>query len=164
LACPPPLSDVATIMIKTGMRPKEVFTLKADKVFFDKCYLQVKGSKTPLPNRKVHFSPKVKNILERRRQSSPKIGCSRKETRPTILNIQVCNFWHLPLVKKLKFDFDLYDCRHTFATRAIERGVDLLTLAALLGHKDTKMLSRYVHPSEDMKREAMQKMGLAKAV
>ncbi len=74
------------------------------------------------------------------------------------------HFWHLPVVKKLKFDFDLYDCRHTFATRAIERGVDLITLAAMLGHKDTKMLSRYVHPSEEMKRHAMRKMSIAKAV
>ena len=74
------------------------------------------------------------------------------------------HFWHLPVVRKLKFNFDLYDCRHTFATRAIERGVDLITLSALLGHKDTKMLSRYVHPSEEMKVAAMQKMYLAKAV
>ncbi len=74
------------------------------------------------------------------------------------------HFWHLPVVRKLKFDFDLYDCRHTFATRAIKRGVDLITLSALLGHKDTKMLLRYVHQSEEMKAEAMRKMYLAKAV
>ncbi|HXG85261.1 MAG TPA: site-specific integrase [Pyrinomonadaceae bacterium] len=164
LACPPPLSDVATIMIETGMRPKEVFTLKADKVFFDKGYLQIIDSKTPSSNRKVHFTPKVKSILHRRAAKFPDGWLFPKRDVPGNPRYSSMHFWHLPVVKKLKFDFDLYDCRHTFATRAIERKVGESTLAALLGHKDTKMLSRYVHPSEDMKVEAMRKMGLAKAV
>lgn len=164
LACPPPLQDVATIMIETGMRPKEVFTLKAEKVFFDKSYMQITDSKTPSSNRKIHFTPKVKSILERRAAKFPDGWLFPKRDVAGKDRYTSMHFWHLPVVKKLKFDFDLYDCRHTFATRAIENGVDLITLAALLGHKDTKMLSRYVHPSEEMKADAMRKMYLAKAV
>lgn len=42
--------------------------------------------------------------------------------------------------------FRLYDLRHTWATRAAEAGVDLVTLAALLGHSKIVMVMRYAHP------------------
>ncbi len=44
------------------------------------------------------------------------------------------------------------------ATRAAQAGVDVLTLAALLGHATVQMTSRYVHPSDQRKREAMEKL------
>jgi integrase len=54
--------------------------------------------------------------------------------------------------------FRLYDFRHTFATRAVEAGVELPVLKELLGHTDIRMTMRYVHPSDRAKREAIQKM------
>jgi len=41
----------------------------------------------------------------------------------------------------------MYDLRHTFATRAVERGVDLPKLAAILGHANLRSIMRYVHVS-----------------
>jgi integrase len=58
----------------------------------------------------------------------------------------------------LGFNFRIYDARRTFATRAIEDGVDLITLAAILGHSNLKMLTRYAHPSEKLKADEMRKM------
>ena len=55
--------------------------------------------------------------------------------------------------------FRLYDLRHTYATRAAQAGVDVLTLAALLAHTTVQMTSRYVHPTDQYKREAMEKLG-----
>jgi integrase len=54
--------------------------------------------------------------------------------------------------------FRLYDLRHTFATRAAEAGVDLVTLAAMLGHSRVQMVMRYAHPSEEHQFNAMRKM------
>jgi integrase len=39
--------------------------------------------------------------------------------------------------------FLLYDLRHTFAPRAVARGVDLPMLSAMLGHTSIQMTMRY---------------------
>ena len=50
--------------------------------------------------------------------------------------------------------------RHTFATRAVEKGVDIATVSGLLGHADvTTTMHYYVHPREDSMRQAMAAMG-----
>lgn len=46
--------------------------------------------------------------------------------------------------------------RHTFATRALEAGVDFKTLSIILGHSDINVtMNRYAHVLEDTKRKAM---------
>ena len=46
--------------------------------------------------------------------------------------------------------------RHTFATRALEAGVDFKTLSVLLGHSDINVtMNRYAHVLDDTKRQAM---------
>ena len=52
----------------------------------------------------------------------------------------------------------MYDLRHTWATRAAMSGIDLVTLAALLGHSKINMVMRYAHPTEAHQRQAMKKL------
>jgi site-specific recombinase XerD len=49
----------------------------------------------------------------------------------------------------------LYDLRHTFATRMAEEGIDLATLAKILGHNSIRIVERYVHPTAEHKKSAM---------
>ena len=50
--------------------------------------------------------------------------------------------------------------RHTFATRAIECGMDVKSLSEILGHKNpTVTLNRYVHSLMEHKRAMMDKLG-----
>lgn len=47
--------------------------------------------------------------------------------------------------------------RHTFATRAIEKGADPKTVSVLLGHADVSItLNRYTHVMEEQKRKTME--------
>jgi integrase len=53
------------------------------------------------------------------------------------------------------FDFLLCDFRHTFATRTAQDGIDLATLAKILGHNSIRIVERYVHPTDEHKKSAM---------
>ena len=58
-------------------------------------------------------------------------------------------------VRKLNF----HALRHTFATRALECGMDIKTLSELMGHQNaTITLNRYAHSMMDTKIIAMNKL------
>jgi len=65
--------------------------------------------------------------------------------------------------QSLDLVFRLYDCRYTFATRAVESGIDLLVLSSILGHSNLKMVMRYAHPSEKLKADAIKQIGKREA-
>jgi integrase len=68
------------------------------------------------------------------------------------------NSAHTATVKRSKVvPFRLYDLRHTWATRMAMAGVDLVTLAAMLGHSRIQMVLRYAHPTEEHQFAAMEK-------
>ena len=121
LASPPPLSDVAALMLETGMRRTEIYTLKQREVELEKNFLQVVGGKTKASNRKVWLSDKAANILRARLKNiAGEYLFPKSEAEPDVPLFQI-NKLHLKTVKRIGFDFRLYDCRHTFATRARRR-------------------------------------------
>jgi len=64
----------------------------------------------------------------------------------------------------LKAEMDAINChalRHTFATRAIEKGFDIKSLSEILGHSSVRFtLERYVHSSPELKKSHMEKLAL----
>ena len=55
--------------------------------------------------------------------------------------------------------FTFHALRHTFATRALERGMDYKTLSAILGHYSVAFtMDTYVHSMDEHKRHEMDKM------
>ena len=65
------------------------------------------------------------------------------------------------LLNKLKIPHKgFHSLRHTFATRALECGMDVKTLSELLGHKNaTITLNRYAHSMLEHKAEMMNRLG-----
>lgn len=65
------------------------------------------------------------------------------------------------LLKRLNIQHrGFHSLRHTFATRAIECGMDVKTLSEILGHKNpTVTLNRYAHSLMEHKKEMMNKLG-----
>lgn len=55
---------------------------------------------------------------------------------------------------------NFHSLRHTFATRALETGMDVKTLSEILGHKNaTVTLNRYAHSMLEHKQEMMNQLG-----
>ena len=69
------------------------------------------------------------------------------------------------LHKKILQDAELehlrfHDLRHTFATTALQNGVDVKTVSAMLGHFDAGFTLRtYTHATRQMQEQAAEKMG-----
>lgn len=65
------------------------------------------------------------------------------------------------LLKRLQIPHKgFHALRHTFATRALEIGVDVKTLSEILGHKNANVtLQRYAHSMPEHKKDVMNKIG-----
>ena len=54
--------------------------------------------------------------------------------------------------------FTFHDLRHTFASNLVMNGVDIVTVAELMGHKDLSMTKRYSHPTPEHKKQAIKSL------
>lgn len=160
-----PLADVARIILDTGMRPEEVFRIESANVDLTQRSIFNPFGKTKAAKRKLTMTEDVWVILKKR------VGCSASkyifqspdDSEKAIGSVRKA---HDGAVRRGKIQpvFRLYDLRHTYASRAVMAGVDLPTLAALLGHTTIQMTMRYVHPAEEHKREAAKKIENYKAL
>lgn len=149
------LCDLSRLMINQGMRPDEVVALRKFDVNLARGQLQIQSGKSAAARRTLDLTPESCEILARRMagQSSWIFPAPRKPGH----HITRLNNAHDAVCEKGGLAFCLYDLRHTFATRMAEAGVDLATLAAILGHGSIRIVQRYVHPTAEHKRAAMVK-------
>jgi site-specific recombinase XerD len=57
-------------------------------------------------------------------------------------------------------DATLHKFRHTYATRLLESGADIVTVQKLLGHSDIDTTRQYLNPDEQLRREAVNRLTL----
>jgi integrase len=163
----PMLRDVATLMLETGMRPEEVYRIQPENVHLTSGYLFNPYGKTKAAKRRIKLTATAKSILAQRIKDAAEQAAKDKtggaflfpcETDATRAVPKVNNA-HDRAVRDSKIaPCRLYDFRHTWATRAVEAGIDLVTLAAMLGHSKINMVLRYTHPTQEHQTRAMDKM------
>ena len=155
----PTLRDVATLIIETGMCPEEVFTIRKENVHLSKRYLFVPFGKTNFRRRNVPLTDRSVEVLKRRMA-----GCKSEYLFPHRLHSDksMTDFHqvHHQAVKtaNIRPTFRLYDLRHTFGSRMAMAGVDLPTLQELMGHSTITTTLRYVHPTPEHKRAAVDQL------
>ena len=157
-AATPLLRDVATLMLETGMRPEEVYRIQPENVNLAGGFLFNPYGKTKAARRRVPLTVAARNVLTRRMaglETPFLFPCDTDAARP----VPKVNNAHDRAVKASKVaPFRLYDLRHTWATRAAESGIDLVTLAALLGHSKIQMVLRYAHPTQEHQARSVERL------
>ena len=151
----PNLHDLGRLIINQGMRPEEALSLSKFDVNLDRGQLQIRAGKSAAARRTLDLTPESREILARRAagESSWIFPAPHKPGH----HIARLNNAHDAVCAKAALSFCIYDLRHTFATRIAQAGVDLATLASILGHGSIRIVQRYVHPTAEHKRAAMAK-------
>jgi integrase len=158
-AATPRLREVAELIVNTGIRPEEVYRLRREDVHIFEGYLHIPFGKTRAAKRDIPLNGEARKLLAERLD---KLGTevyvfpSKRESQRPMGNI--ANTHHRTVKRAGLAWFRLYDLRHTFATRAVQSGMDLPTLAGLLGHSKLHMVLRYAHPTPEHKRQAMTRL------
>ncbi|PYX60793.1 MAG: hypothetical protein DMG76_01620 [Acidobacteria bacterium] len=154
----PVLRDVATLILESGMRPEEVYTIRPENVDLPHGWLLIPHGKTAAARRRINLTASARDVLRRRMSvlETPYLfACESDPARP----IPKVNNAHDRAVKASGIaPTRLYDLRHTWATRAAMSGIDLVTLAAMLGHSRIQMVLRYAHPTQEHQTKAMEKL------
>jgi integrase len=129
-----------------------------ENVNLDEGYVLVPLGKTPSARRKLALSERAYSVLQRRVDKIKGFYLFPGRCADDTPLVKINNA-HTAAVKRSGVaPFKLYALRHTFATRAAQAGVDLVTLAAMLGHSRLTMVMRYAHPSQEHQFEAMHKI------
>lgn len=133
--------------------------------------LQTSTPKTRAGRRTIPLSPKMLDLLaiQRKRQLEAKLKagegwnsnnlvfCSEIGTPYEGRNLT--RVLHRTLRKAGIEQLGVHALRHTFATRAVESGMDMRTLSEILGHTKVSLtLQLYAHSTDETKRNAMEMM------
>lgn len=161
-ATSPLLHDVAVLMLETGMRPGEIYRLQRVDVDVDLRSVQVRSGKTANAARFIPVTDRALAVLSLRvaRATADWLFPSPFNATTHVLDVRKA---HDAAVRRAKIHppFRLYDLRHTALTRMAMSGIDLPTLKELAGHSQIQMTMRYVHPTPEHKRRAIEKFQAA---
>jgi integrase len=144
---PQPYSDIAYLAIRTGMRAAELLTLKPEQIEPQWCRLwKTKNGSV----RSIPLTPDTYSRL------SSLVTSVSMPTYP-----QLRHYWDAARGQMGLTDPELFvfhACRHTFATRAIQAGVNIRVLQMLMGHKTIQTTIRYSHVDDRTLSDAIAKM------
>jgi len=130
------------MLIYTGCRMGEILTLKWEDIDLNDHCIHLKDSKTG--KRTIPLNKSAKEVLHRieKQKGNPFVFCGDKP-RTHLINIQKA--WQKIRKRAGISDVRIHDLRHSFASFMIKNGVNLFEVSRLLGHRDIKTTTRYLH-------------------
>ena len=152
----PYLQDLIRFALNTGLRVGEVFSLPWSNVDLKKGILTVFSPKTE-KLREVPINAETRKVLE--------AWCLGKKNELVFYNpetgkrfVDLKAGFALACTKAKIEGVTWHTLRHTFASRLVNSGVDIVTVKELLGHSSISVTMRYAHTNFDSKRAAVEKL------
>jgi site-specific recombinase XerD len=146
-AAPAYLKALFVVALNTGLRRGELFRLAWEDVDFEQGFITVRQTKNYEP-RYVPMNALVRQAL----QGHPRRIVQGKVCPLVFSNEDGTEYQNIDKGFRATLrragvtkHFRIHDMRHTFASHLTMKGVDLRTVAKLLGHRDIKQTMRYAH-------------------
>lgn len=138
--------DLVVFGLNTGMRRSEVLNLTWKSVKDDTVEIMGKGDK----KRTVPLNRMAKEIILKQPRREEFVFDVENRNNASLLHNTTRR---LEKIAGVKFHYHLL--RHFFCTSLMERGVDIVTIGAILGHSSTSISLIYAHTDEKRKKRAV---------
>jgi len=155
------LHDVGRLILLQGCRPEEIYRLRREHIDLERGRMTIARGKSKAARRELRLTPESREILTRRlmdKRATVWAFASQHRTGQPICKLQGS---HEAVLASTGLSFVVYDLRHTFATRAAERGMPMPALAAILGHSNLRSVHKYVHVAQAHMDDAMERFGVS---
>ena len=156
-ACKKWLREIVTFALHTGARMGEILELTWKDVDLSRRVVVIRQGKTG-HSKSIPLTPTAMEILKGRagvrHLHSNLVFPSANGTRLSNRNLEraFTNALKKAKIENLRF----HDLRHTFASRLVMAGKDLYVIQRLLGHREPRMVQRYVHHSIESLRSGIE--------
>ncbi len=145
---------IVRLLLLTGCRKREIVTLRWRE--YREGHLHLEDSKSG--PRMVWLSSPARRILKELPRTSPWVFPSSRTGNS--VHVETVEFFWRRLRSEVNLqDVRLHDLRHTFASIAVMRGENILTVGRLLGHNDPGTTLKYTHLAHDAVAEAAETVG-----
>jgi excisionase family DNA binding protein len=149
------LRPILVVALNTGMRRGEILNLKWEQVDLEAKEIRVESTKSG-KSRIVDVNSLLSDELEKLKNESrdnQHVFLNPRTGKPYgKLQTSFEGACRRAGIKGLRF----HDLRHTFASRLVERGVDLIRVKDLLGHSSVKVTERYTHANRGERKKAVE--------
>ncbi|EGX7688115.1 site-specific integrase [Vibrio parahaemolyticus] len=135
------LKDICLLLSETACRRNEILKLRIQDVYLDKRYIQLYDTKNG-EDRRVPLSNPAMAVLSKRLDLIE----GKAETYPlfSVMPEFVSKQFRKAADKEGLSDFVLHSLRHYRLSKLIGAGHDSILVSKVSGHKDHRMLNRYV--------------------
>jgi integrase len=145
-------ADLCEFALNTGMRKSEILGLKWVDIRAGEAIIKGKGEK----GRAVPLNQPAKAVVDRQDRGRPGEGAEFVFDIPNRQQPDLFRRTTFQISKAAKVPFNFHLLRHACATRMLERGADVVTISAILGHSRSMTTLLYSHTDATRKRKAVE--------
>lgn len=133
------LRTIIRIAVETGMRRNELASLKWEEIDLEKQTVHLPKTKTDVPRTVPLSKTAIKALKEFGVKKEGSVFALRPESMSQAFE-RACEV-HRANIAGVRF----HDLRHEATSRLFEKGLNVMEVAAITGHKTLDMLKRYTH-------------------